>query len=55
MPDTNYHAAVSVIARWEREFPETFERFKGAKGLSAYSELAEAALKMYHTDREGFR
>ncbi len=24
------------------------------KGLSAYSELAEAALKMYHTDREGF-
>ena len=27
---------------------------KGAKGLSAYSELAEAALKMYHTDREGF-
>lgn len=29
MPDTNYHAAVSVIARWEREFPETFERFKG--------------------------
>ena len=55
MPDTKYHAAVSVIARWEREFPETFERFKGAKGLSAYSELAEAALKMYHTDREGFR
>ena len=27
---------------------------KGAKGLSAYSELAEATLKMYHTDREGF-
>ena len=27
---------------------------KGAKGLSAYSELAEAALEMYHTDREGF-
>ena len=26
---------------------------KGAKGL-AYSELAEAALEMYHTDREGF-
>ena len=24
------------------------------KGLSAYSELAEAALEMYHTDREGF-
>lgn len=27
---------------------------KGAKGLSAYSELAEAALEMCHTDREGF-
>ena len=26
----------------------------GAKGLSAYSELAEAAIEMYHTNRDGF-
>lgn len=29
MPETNYKAAVNVIQRWEREFPETFERFAG--------------------------
>ena len=28
MPETNYKAAASVIERWEREFPETFEKFK---------------------------
>ncbi len=27
---------------------------KGERGLSAYSELAEAAVSMYHVDREGF-
>ena len=27
---------------------------KGEKGLSAFSELAEAAIEMYHTDRDGF-
>ena len=36
-----------------------FDRIKymdtnGAKGLSAYSELAEAAIEMYHTNHDGF-
>lgn len=30
MPETNYKAAVQVIARWEREFPETFSKLKEA-------------------------
>ena len=29
MPDTNYRAAISVIYRWEKEFPETFAKFQG--------------------------
>lgn len=28
MPETNYKAAVHVIERWEKEFPETFEKLK---------------------------
>lgn len=27
MPDTNYEAAISVIDRWENEFPEIYNRF----------------------------
>lgn len=27
MPETNYKAAIGVIKRWEKDFPETFERF----------------------------
>jgi len=27
MPETNYKAAIGVIRRWQKEFPETFERF----------------------------
>lgn len=30
MPDTNYQAAIKAINRWEKEFPETFEKFKAA-------------------------
>lgn len=30
MPDTNYRAAISVIYRWKKEFPETFAKFQGA-------------------------
>lgn len=30
MPDTNYRAAVSVIKRWEQEFPDTFAQFQNA-------------------------
>ena len=28
MPETNYKAAVQVITRWEKEFPETFSKLK---------------------------
>ena len=27
MPETNYHAAASTIRRWEKEFPDTLEKF----------------------------
>lgn len=27
MPETNYEAAITVIQRWEKEFPETFQKF----------------------------
>ena len=27
MPETNYKAAISVIKRWQKNFPETFEKF----------------------------
>ena len=27
MPDTNYHAAVTTIQRWEKEFPDTYIKF----------------------------
>ena len=27
MPETNYKAAIGVIRRWQKDFPETFEKF----------------------------
>ena len=27
MPETNYRAAINVIKRWEKEFPETYSKF----------------------------
>ena len=27
MPDTNYRAAISVIQRWQKDFPETYKNF----------------------------
>lgn len=27
MPETNYEAAIAVIQRWEKEFPETYQKF----------------------------
>lgn len=27
MPDTNYRAAISVIKRWQKDFPETYKNF----------------------------
>ena len=28
MPETNYHAAVTTIQRWEKDFPKTFKKFQ---------------------------
>lgn len=38
MPDTNYRAAISVINRWQNEFPETFQAFASAidKPISSF-------------------
>ncbi|MCC8195209.1 MAG: restriction endonuclease subunit S [Ruminococcus sp.] len=33
MPETNYKAAISVIERWQNEFPETFSAFQLAIGV----------------------
>ena len=30
LPETNYKAAISVIERWEKEFPETYSTFASA-------------------------
>ena len=30
MPETNYKAAISVIERWEKDFPETYTAFEAA-------------------------
>lgn len=30
MPDTNYRAAISVVKRWEKDFPDTFVKFKNS-------------------------
>ena len=30
MPETNYRAAVQVIDRWEKKFPDTYKKFKDA-------------------------
>lgn len=33
MPDTNYKAAVRVINRWEKEFPDTYKKLKEELGM----------------------
>ena len=30
MPETNYHAAITVINRWKKDFPETYKQFEAA-------------------------
>ena len=35
MPDTNYQAAIKAIQKWEREFPDTFKKFKKEIGQPA--------------------
>ena len=33
MPETNYHAALKTITRWQKEFPETYRRFREKIGM----------------------
>lgn len=48
MPETNYKAAVQVIGRWEREFPETFAKLKSAIDLPIKTYVE--ALQDYNTE-----
>lgn len=48
MPETNYKAAVQVIERWEREFPETFLKLKKAIDMPIKSYIK--ALQNYSTE-----
>ena len=48
MPETNYKAAVQVIERWEREFPETFVKLKKAIDMPIRSYVE--ALQNYNTE-----
>jgi len=47
MPETNYKAAVQVILRWEKEFPETFSKLKKAIDMPINSYIE--ALQNYNT------
>lgn len=45
MPETNYKAAVNVINRWEREFPDTYKKLK---------ELLDVPVKKYIEDLQNY-
>ena len=47
MPETNYKAAVSVIERWEKEFPETYNKF--CELISKPENIFVAELKEFNT------
>lgn len=50
MPETNYKAAISVIKRWEKEFPDTYSAFKKSIDMpvSAFiDELASFSITAY--------
>lgn len=48
MPETNYKAAVQVITRWEKEFPETFSKLKSAIDMPIKTFIE--ALQDYNTE-----
>lgn len=48
MPETNYKAAVQVISRWEREFPETFLKLKNSIDMPIKTFVEE--LQDYNTE-----
>lgn len=43
MPATNYQAAISVIYRWQREFPETYELLESMMDMPATEVMARLA------------
>lgn len=45
MPETNYKAAVNVINRWEKEFPDTFKKLK---------EFLDVPVKKYIEDLQNY-
>ena len=47
MPETNYEAAVSVVKRWEKEFPETYAKF--CELISAPVDVFVERLKNFDT------
>lgn len=48
MPETNYKAAVQVIEKWRKEYPETYEKFQNAIALPVSNFIDE--LKNYNID-----
>lgn len=48
MPETNYKAAVQVIDRWRKEFPETYKKFKNAIDVPVKEFVEE--IQNYSTD-----
>ena len=44
MPETNYKAAISVIERWKKEFPDTYSAFQSAinSPVSAFIKALES-------------
>ena len=48
MPETNYKAAVNVISRWEREFPDTHRKLKEAIDMPVKKFVEE--LQNYSTE-----
>ena len=52
MPETNYRAAVEAIRRWEREFPDTFAKFRqsiDAPAAAFISRLENYDVSAYET------
>ena len=48
MPETNYKAAVNVVNRWEKEFPDTFKKLKDILDLPVRKFVEE--IQNYNTE-----
>ncbi len=57
MPDTNYHAAISVIARWEKDFPETYAKLEELIGYplpKLIEELEDYSITAYEAFEKAY-